>query len=171
MKLTGYHGTNAESADDITKMGYKKSSDLEWFGSGIYFFESYDILCDGFIEARDWAKHVKKFQNWAIFEAVIESNKYIDIAFEIEHKIIYDKIKEKAILKHKAAGKNIKDFKEKAIFIEMEKLDIDFVRALVDSKKNLGYYSYTIRRPQLQICVKNDLAIISNELVKKEWVR
>lgn len=169
MKLTCYHGTNAESADNISKIGYLKSDPSEWFGRGVYFFESYDILCDGFIEARDWAKNVKKFINWAIFEATIESDKYIDIAFNINHRKLYDRIKKTAITKHKEAGKNVRDFQEKTIFLEMEKLNIDFIRVLVDSKKNLGYYSYTIRRPQLQVCVKNINVIINNELKKIEW--
>lgn len=171
MKLTCYHGTKAESADNISKIGYWKSKPEEWFGSGVYFFESYETLSNGFIEARDWAKFVKKFKNWAIFEAVIESDKYIDIAFEFEHKIIYDEIKETVIKKHLESGKSISDFNENIIFHEMEKLDIDFIRALVDSKKDLGYYSYIIRRPQLQICVKNNDVIISNELIKIEWVK
>ncbi len=170
MKLICYHGTKAEAADNINKTGYLKSKHSEWLGSGVYFFESYGTLCDGIIEARDWAKFVKKFKNWAIFEACIESEKYIDIAFEIEHRKIYDQIKEEAIKKHKESGKGIKEFNENLIFQEMEKLDIDFIRALVDSKKDLGYYSYIVRRPQLQICVKHNEVIVSNKLITIEWV-
>ncbi len=169
MKLTCYHGTKAEAAENIIKNGYKKSGSKEWFGSGVYFFESYNDLCDGITEARDWAKYVKHFKNWAVFEACIESDKYIDIAFEVEHKKIYDRIKEEAIELHKKAGKETKEFNENLIFHQMEKLDIDFIRALVDSKKESGYYSYIIRRPQLQICVKNETVIVNNRLIKTEW--
>jgi len=171
MKLTCYHGTKAESADNISKAGYKKSNSCEWFGSGIYFFETYETICNGYIEARDWAKHVKGYNSWAVFKAVVESEKYIDIAFVHEHKMLYDRIKYKALENHKKSGQDVKDFNENIIFLEMEKHDVDFIRALVDSKKDLGYYSYIVRRPQLQICVKNEETILSNDLIKVKWVK
>lgn len=55
--------------------------------------------------------------------------------------------------KHKKS--NIKgNFKEKLVYKELEKLDIDLIRALVEAKRK-PQKVYTILRPQIQICVKN----------------
>lgn len=164
MQLDVYHGTEIDNITNILKNGYKVSSDKEWLGSGVYFFESLNTFCDGFLEAKNWVIYVKKYQKWAVLKAKIESNKFIDLVNNIRHREIYDRIRDAAIRKHIEAGFDKKDFKEKFIYVKMETLDIDFIRVLVDAKKDYGYYSYTVRRPQLQICVKNIKVITENEL-------
>lgn len=164
MQLDGYHGTEISNIENIQKNGYKISSDNEWLGSGVYFFESLNNFCDGFLEAKNWAFYVKKYQNWAVFKVKIKSNKFIDLVTNIKHREIYDKIRESAMKKHIQSGFNKKDFKENSIYVTMSELDIDFIRVLVDAQKDYGYYSYTVRRPQIQICVKRTDIIIENKL-------
>ena len=70
--------------------------------------------------------------------------------------------------KHINAGLNEKDFKENLIYIVMSCLDIDFIRVMVNAEKDYGYYyySYTVRRPQIQICVTKKNSITDNVLYK-----
>lgn len=164
MQLIGYHGTEIKNVDNILKNGYILSSNNEWLGSGVYFFESLKMFSNGFLEAKNWVLYVKKYKNWAVFKSKINSKKFIDLVNNIKHKEIYDKIRERMIKKHIESGFDKKDFKERVIYVNMGTLKIDFIRSLVDAKKDFGYYSYTIRRPQIQICVKNIKVITENKL-------
>lgn len=168
MKCIGYHGTDKKNIGNILKNGYIISGDKEWLGKGVYFFETLSPLTYGDQEAINWAKFVKKIQKWAVFKAVIDSNKYIDLVLNIKHREIYDKIKLKLLKKHEKKGKNPLFFNDNIVYKAMEKaLNIDFIRALVNAAQT-GIYIKTIRRPQVQICVKNTDSIIKNELFKKE---
>ena len=105
-----------------------------------------------------------------MFRATIASDKYIDLVSEmnIKHRKIYDKIRETTLMAHKKAGYPVADFKEQVIFCKIAQAnDIDFIRALVNADKPKGYGSYTIRRPQIQICVKNTSCIVRNKLIEK----
>ncbi len=168
MLLYGYHGTHANNIDRILKNGYKESSEKEWFGRGIYFFETLHPMVDGIEEAKSWAKYVKKHSKWAVFKATIESENYIDLLGSIVHRQMYDKIRETALQLHAEAGFDRTSFQERIIYNKLEEAKVDFIRVLVDADKYQGYYSYTIRRPQLQVCVKNHEAIKKNELLESE---
>lgn len=169
MQFTGYHGTAAENSTGILSDGYILSRESEWFGRGVYFFETVEGISNGFDEAKNWIVYVKKIRNWAVFRAVMETDKYIDLLLDVEHKKLYDEIKREAIRLHLQAGKQIRYFRENTIYIKMAELDIDLIRALVDAKKDYGYYSYTVRRPQVQICVKRLECLVSNGLIRTNW--
>jgi len=156
INIKGFHGTSQELSQSIIQQGFKSSGCSEWFGEGVYFFETYSTLTDGFIEARDWARIVKGFSRWSVIFSTIKTIDYIDLVDNIEHKKIYDRIKEKMLEIHAKSGQNIDNFTETTIFLEMQRsLDVDVIRCLVDSMKNRGYYSFVVRRPQVQVCVKN----------------
>ncbi len=151
-KFTGYHGTSADTGQRIITNGYNLSDDNEWFGSGIYFFETTKPLFDGFSEAKAWAINVKKHTKWAILKTVIETDKYIDLVYCIKHRNLYDKFKKVAVEKHIESGNEIGSFNENIIFIFMAKLQIDLIRAMVDASREKRFFSYIVRRPQVQIC-------------------
>jgi hypothetical protein len=167
MLIKAYHGTNVKNIESIQKNGYNFSSDKEWLGKGIYFFETLKPIVDGVTEAISWVKYVKKERTWAVFEATIESDLYFDLVEDIEHKKIYDKIRNRALELFIKAGNRRKDFKERIIYSKLEEREVDFIRVLVDASKHEGYYSYTVRRPQLQVCVKDKRCIKENTLYKQ----
>lgn len=167
MKFIGFHGTEAKNIDNIQAHGYMPSLEDEWMGEGVYFFETMSSsFSDGFEEAQNWVIYVKKLSKWAVFKATIVTSKYIDLASKIEHRKMYDRIKEESLLLHEKAGNNVKEFNENIIYQAMGELSIDLIRAIVDASHEYRYHSYTVRRPQLQICVKNQDCIKKNVLVK-----
>jgi hypothetical protein len=167
MLIKAYHGTNVKNIKSIQKYGYTFSTDKEWLGKGIYFFETLKPIVDGVTEAICWVKYVKNEGTWAVFEATIESDLYFDLVEDIEHKKVYDKIRHRALELFIKAGNKRKDFKERVIYSKLEEREVDFIRVLVDASKHEGYYSYTVRRPQVQVCVKNKKCIKENTLYKQ----
>ena len=166
MKCIGFHGTDKKNIESIKKNGYKLSSEKEWLGKGVYFFGTLRPITYGDIEAISWEKIVKGIKKWVVFKAEIVSENYIDLITNIKHKKIYDKIKEKLFEKHRQTGKNPLLFNDKIVYRQMDNIkDIDFISALVESAQS-GKYIRTIRRPQVQICVKNTDSINKNELYK-----
>ena len=131
------------------------------------FFESCFPITDGLEEAKAWAIHVKRFREWAVFKAFIQSDKKNDLIESIDHRKLYDKIRTELKEKHLSSGKELKDFNDTLIFCKLEEYGFDFFRVLVDADKFSGYYSSTVRRPQIQICVKNTDCISDNKLI--EW--
>ncbi len=165
-RCIGYHGTHSKNIDSILKNGYRLSGEKEWFGKGVYFFQDYFPITNGFKEAISWAIYVKGFRSIAIFKSLIISNKYFDLVENIEHKELFDKIRGDLLKLHKKSGKNIDDFKDCIVFEKLSEIsDIDFIRAAVDAGRNFGYYSVVIRRFQVQICVKNLRCIKKNECI------
>ena len=167
MDCVGYHGTHNDNVRSIINNGYYYSNENEWFGKGIYFFESQHPLTNGFIEARDWAIYVKNYKKWVVFKAKIESDKYH--VLDINHKKLYDDVKSKLLELHKKSGKDIKIFDERIIFKKLQE-NVDFIRAIVDSEKKL-YISYLVRRIQIQICVKNADCVKKNVLYKSGEIK
>ena len=170
MKFTAYHGTSKNNSDSILKHNYNFSGKKEWFGSGIYFFEDLKPLCSGQEEAKNWAIYVKKYNKWAVLESEIVTDNVLDLVENINHRKIYDKIRIKAIQEHKNSGLDIKSFTDRVIFLKIaEKNGIDLIRAMVDAGKDFGYKSYVVRRPQIQICVKNVEKVIHTSVVNYGW--
>lgn len=167
MEILGYHGTDENCVNSIIKNGYEFSGPNHWLGSGIYFFGNLkELNFSGQQEARDWAVKVKKVKSYGIFEALIDSDNYIDIAANPMHKEIFESIRQEALDKHIESGKLIKDFKETTIFVKLEqKLNVDFIVAVTDGAKNPKFPSYLVRRIQIQICVKNKSCIKKNDLI------
>ncbi len=165
----GYHGTDLKNVNSIITKGYVPSGENEWFGTGVYFFEDLKPLTNGFQEARSWAVYVCGLKFYAIFKAVITSKKFIDIAGCREHRILYDEVKEKLHNLHIKSGKKEKTFSDNIVFTFLsQEYQIDFIRVLVDAARQKDIqFSYVIRRPQLQICVKNTTCIIKNFCIYK----
>ncbi len=158
--ITAYHGTPDENIESIEKAGLWTSGSNEWLGEGIYFFESLSPLTDGEKEAKDWVRNFWHRPNWAVFEAEIQSNCYIDLVNSRRKRRQFNVIRKEAIRVHSESHKNSNGFTENIIYIKMveaiEKkgFDIDFIRAFVDGATLSAYNSYTVRRPQVQVCVR-----------------
>ena len=160
MEIIGYHGTSQASKTSILKDGFIPSGSNEWFGAGIYFFETITPLFDGYLEAKQWALCVKKYNNWAVIEAIIRSDNVLDLVKSIPHKQIFDQIRTECLNLHRRSGKPDNEFTELVVFTKLEKMGFDAIRCIVDAMKNEGYYSYVVRRPQVQVCVKNNTCIV-----------
>ena len=161
MQIIGFHGTNKESALRILSEGFIESSEKEWFGSGVYFFETLPKISNGFTEARHWAVNVKKFIDWAVLKASIHSDNVLDLVNSIPHKKIFDEIRYVCLDLHRKSGKAPSEFMELLIFTKLETMGFEVIRCLVDAMKDEGYYSYVVRRPQVQVCVKVKRCIVS----------
>ena len=107
MDLIAYHGTDFKNIESIIKDGYVSSSEEEWFGRGVYFFETLNSVVDGAVEAENWMKYVKRQKEWAIFEASIVSDNYIDLLENVEHRLLYDQIRKEALNLHLESGYKI----------------------------------------------------------------
>jgi hypothetical protein len=116
MKFIGYHGTEAKNIDDIIQDGYNFSSKKEWFGEGIYFFEDLAPITDGFNEAKSWVIYVKNFKHWAIFQAEIESQIFIDLVFDHEHKKLFRETREILLGFHEKSGKDLNEFSDRIVY-------------------------------------------------------
>ena len=166
LRITGYHGTSEEFYEKILNNGYLKSGDNEWFGSGVYFFGDCMPITSGAKEAEWWVR-TRRYSRWVILSSIIESEKYLDIAFCSEHRRLYEQIKTELIRKHRQYGKRTKDFQLRSVFIMLSKKDVDFIRAGVDAQRRPDYNCYVIGRYQIQICVKNIGCIKSTSLKRK----
>ena len=167
MSLTciGYHGTKIENVSNINENGYNISAESKWFGQGVYFFEDLPPLTYGNIEAKSWAIRAKKFYRWAVFKAIIKSEKYIDLVNNKEHKEKYSRIRDKLKEIHKRTIGDRPPFGEIIVFKKLEEsADIEFIRVATDGIWDYNYPTYVIQRYQLQICVKNTRCIIKNIL-------
>ncbi|MCC7430598.1 hypothetical protein IT568_07140 [bacterium] len=165
VKIIGYHGTASENVESILQNNYNLSGEKEWFGKGIYFFEDCSPLTDGFVEARDWVIHVKKFKKWAIFRAEIESKKSLDIVNDLVHKKIFKEIKEKLLSLHLESGRTKESFSDKVVFKKLElQAKFDLIRCTVNPEKSR--VSFVVSRIQIQVCVKDKNCIKKNELVR-----
>ncbi|MEW6711418.1 MAG: hypothetical protein AB1403_16455 [Candidatus Riflebacteria bacterium] len=170
MQLVGYHGTKLESKESILENGFQLSSEKEWLGSGVYFFENLSPISDGAIEAESWVKLIRRFELWAVIETVIESDNCFDIFKNNEHRKKYFELREVLLRKHQAMKLKNEDFSDAVVFTLIAKeLKVEVIRALVDGGRSPNYPSYVIKRPQLQLCVK-ELACIKKSRCVKEGI-
>jgi hypothetical protein len=169
LECVGYHGTAKEYADKIGREGYIDSSEISWLGRGVYFFGSIEAHLDGFEEARAWAVFVRKFNSWVVFEAVIKSEDFLDLVNDVEHRELFEAIRNELISIHIQSGRRIGEFADYIIYKRIdEKYSPDFVRAYVEAgNRFMGYQPRTIRRLQIQICVKDCRCIIKNTIRAK----
>lgn len=138
LKITGYHGTSADSAKSILDNGYSLSAETEWFGAGVYFFEDCAPFSYGIEEAKWWVTK-RNYDYWVILQSSIESDNYLDIAFCREHRDRFEKAKEAMIRKYENSGKNLNDFKLRTVFIMLSKSGVDLIRACVDAQLKPRY--------------------------------
>jgi len=156
MKLCAYHGTPRKNVQSIQNKGLNISTGQNlWLGDGVYFFETNSIT-NGFKEAKNWVIKVKHEPEWAVFQADIQSDNFIDLLGSSEHKKLFRKLRETAYELHKQSKNADKNFEEISIYLELRKcMTADFIRALVnsDNYQEYGYSSYTVLAHQIQICV------------------
>lgn len=165
-KWIGYHGTSASNISSIQKAGYALSDAKQWFGVGVYFFGDLPPISDGKSEARLWMLNVKHEQKWAVFRALIASEKIFDLVESAEDKELYGEIRAELFRKHCASGKDPNIFRDLAVMRQIELANVfEVVRSIVDAAKH-NYPAYVMTRPQLQICVKQLNAISRNELIE-----
>ncbi len=161
----GYHGTPYKNVDAIQRNGYQFSDEHQWFGAGVYFFGTMLPLSDGIEEAKKWVLFVKKESEWAVFKSTIETNEYFDCVNNSDDRAFFDKLRKELFALHIKSGRKVEHFKDRVVFKELEKKQsFIVVRALVDATKK-SYFNYVISHPQIQICVKDLIAITDNELI------
>lgn len=87
--LTGYHGTNKSSANNILKdrSFFISQGNEEWLGTGIYFYDNYS---DALYWNKDGAKYSEK-----IIHAIIKiaDDEFLDIDSINGHDLYYEVIK------------------------------------------------------------------------------
>lgn len=156
MKLCAYHGTPRENVQSIQNKGLNISEGRNlWLGDGVYFFETNSIT-NGFEEAKNWVVKVKREPEWAVFQADIQSDNFIDLVESSEHKELFRKLRKTVYELHKQSKNADKNFEEIGIYLELRKrMTADFIRVLVnsDNYQKYEYSSYTVLAPQIQICV------------------
>lgn len=167
MEIVGYHGTHEAAINPIIKNGYRLSDNTNWLGSGVYFFGDFSGN-SGSDEAYAWAKIVKKFNSFGIFESKISSDNFIDLFSNIKHRVIYDAVLNKAKELHLSLGFEESDFLESTVFVKIdEAYSPEVVIAWTEGAEPVKFVRHTIRRPQLQICVKNRDCIKTRTLIRK----
>ena len=175
MKICAYHGTLKNNVESIQKDGFKISTGKhQWFGAGIYFFgtlksDGSAAVTDGFTEAKNWVIYVKGCEDWAVFKVCIESEHFIDLVGCEDHRKLFLQIREKAKKLHDRSKKRGEPFREQAVYhLLRDKLNIDFIRGLVNADKHgrYTYGSYTNIHPQIQICVINSGCIRKTTLCR-----
>jgi len=164
MKIIGYHGTDTTAARSIIKDGYRLSAKNKWFGAGVYFFKDFYTLCNGYTEAYQWAKVVNKMVDVAVLRSTIEADTIFDLVTSIEDRRDFDEIKACALQAHRRAGFNDEDFNLNTVFIKLEG-SYQVMIALVDGACFEGFHDYVVRRPQVQVCVKDKSCIVETALV------
>jgi hypothetical protein len=167
-EYTGYHGTDLKRATNIIDYGFYDSQEDEWLGRGVYFFGS-DGAIDGLEEARSWALNVKQFRFWAVIMARLQAHNPLDMVNNISHRTLFDKLREKCFHIHIKSGKYADAFCDYIIFNYIdEQYGFDLVMAYTEGAKKYPYASRIVRRPQIQICVKDQACIRDKKIVLKE---
>lgn len=163
MKLIGYHGTDARTANLIEREGFADSSESAWLGAGVYFFEDCPNICKGIEHAKWWVSTVKKFNYWVIFKANISSTKVFDLVCNENDRRRYEELTKHLLAKHLESGKKESDFSCHDVILQLRK-KVEVIRCFVDaSKANSKFTSYIVGQPQIQFCVcKNSEIVIQN---------
>ncbi len=173
MRKEGYHSTSEECGEIILSQGkFIDSDETNWLGKGIYFWGDCDIF-NGLSESIWWAQKFKRLSKYIIIKVEIESDKFLNLVDNKNHKRKFGLIKEKLIEKHIEAGRNAVDFKEYLIFKFIDKrYRYDFIYAITHGSdsgyRKVGFNFNIVTRPQLQICVKKHNCIISIERMEIE---
>lgn len=172
----GYHGNKQNNIDKfIDSRSFDKSiSPDDWLGVGIYFFE------DDLRQAVDWCTRARRYSNWSVIEALIETEKVIDLTNSTENynkfievlKTIREKedvlIKLKKWYEMEYDVKVKDDFLNPLIFDMMYEYDpYDLVRHTFKVRGRRDEPTTNIRPMQVQLCVKNEDCIIDYEEVEE----
>lgn len=180
-KLTGYHGTTKENAENILNSGYKLSQKSNlWLGDGIYFF-----IEDIFSFKWCLSLHKNKIDKYnkediidkmAILksEVQIEEERLLDFTL-LSGQILFDKaykrMKESSLkFKEKLNnGKNVERLVINYMFNEMNYIKkYDAIKQMyrLDRDNYKGILHESVRGiPQYQICIKNVNIITKSECI------
>lgn len=114
--------------------------------------------------------NVKQFRFWAVILARLQAHNPLDMVNNISHRTLFDKLREKCYNIHIKSGKYADAFCDYIIFNHMdEHYDFDLVVAYTEgASKKYPYVSRIVRRPQIQICVKDQDCIRHKEIVLKK---
>jgi len=161
MILKGYHGTSHDSAEKIVAEGFKIPDHLGWLGCGIYFFYTYAKIADGKKNALFWARQVTKTGDPVVLSASIESDRYIDLLENEDHRRLFDRVYASMTDRQKELHGMDAVLDIKVAFQALAEEEIDFIRCPIDANPRRAYYNYVIRQYQVQICVKKPSCISS----------
>ncbi len=159
----GYHGTTKACAENILEENiFVPSNNNKWLGEGIYFF--IDVLSSsGKLEAIKYMKRKKKEKsnNIKVIKALIISKKIFNLTDNSDEiHGIFNKVYNKAKEKYYKSKGTYKGFSEHLIYtLISDVLKSDAILVLVDGAKKNPDFRYTIRRPQLILCIKNSECI------------
>ena len=167
--FTGYHGTRLDLAHRILREGFSPSTgEADWLGHGIYFFEDIPSIANGLQEAKGWAIKVRKYTRWAVIKAEIECKTVLDLVSDQNSKRHFEVVRQKMLAQHRKYTRD-KEFHESVIFSAIDRAtSFDCVRSLVDGGR-MEYTGYVVRRPQIQLCVK-DIACIRQIWIEERSV-
>jgi|GEM_PF-3025549 len=162
VKITGYHGTHRKNASSISTTGFQSSKEDEYLGAGVYFFEDAEFG-KGIDEAICFCRFVRFIDRCdiVVFRANVESTKVLDLVSNIEHRKLFDEAKNRlrlALKSTKNVDSKVEDYR---IFnlIDRDK-SFEVIRAIIEAaREEKEVFSYIIRRPQIQICVKTNKII------------
>jgi len=131
-------------------------------GAGIYFFEDADF-CNALEEAICFCQFVRYLEkeDIIVFKALIESDKVLDLVSNIEHRKIFDEAKNKIKLILKFSSKTDKKIEDYRIFNLLDRdKTFEVIRVIIEAaREEEEHFSYLVRRPQVQICVKESKTI------------
>jgi hypothetical protein len=151
LQFVGFHGTDVQGARAIERDGFQDSPAESWLGPGIYFFEKQPNF-DGLEAARWWVKTYKKYPEWVILEAEINSDKIMDLFGSNKDRKQFEQIKLKFLEKHRKSSGNEEDFELKIVFLALSR-KVEIIRSLVDAARLDGFTNFIVGYPQIQICV------------------
>jgi hypothetical protein len=162
MIITGFHGTHKKNEYAISQSGFESSAEEEYLGAGVYFFEDAEF-CHALDEAICFCQFVKYIdrKDIIVFKATVNSEKILDLVSNIEHRKYFDEVKNRIKLRLKFSSEPEKKIEEFRIFNLIDRDNcFEVVRAIIEAaKEDKESFSYVIRRPQIQICVKKAAAI------------
>jgi hypothetical protein len=151
MKFTGFHGTDIQGLSHIERFGFDDSPAESWLGPGIYFFETQQNI-DGLEAAKWWVNTIKKYHEWVILEAEIESDNVLDLFGNKDDRKKFNQVKQKLLEKHLNSNVNEKEFELKTVFLIFSR-KVEVIRSLVDAARLDKFTNFIVGYPQVQLCV------------------
>jgi len=165
LQFIGFHGTDVRGANQIERYGFHDSSAESWLGPGIYFFETQPNF-NGLEAVKWWVKTYKKYPEWVILEAEINSDKVLDLFGNIEDRRKFGQFKQKFLEKHLESKGKEEDFKLKTVFLHLLR-KVEVIRSLVDAARLDKFTNFVVGYPQIQICVMKSSCIGKPTLKEK----
>jgi hypothetical protein len=151
LRFVGFHGTDVRGVSDIERYGFHDSPAESWLGPGIYFFETQPNF-DGLEAARWWVKTYKKYPEWVILEAEINSDKVLDLFGNNKDREKFKLFEQNLLRKHLESSGKEEDFELKTVFLFLSRR-IEVIRSLVDAARLDKFANFIVGYPQIQICV------------------